>query len=146
MAQWLYRIVPTRPEMVAEPTDDEVAVDLRALPVPARPEGPRRPHPRRRTQETEGTFGITIFEAPDEDAARAIMEADPAVAGGVMAATLHPYAVAVARDGLEPRLRARRLSRRMSGSSSDSRTCRRSTLPISDFGSSSTTKMRRGTL
>jgi uncharacterized protein YciI len=54
-----------------------------------------------RTQETEGTFGITIFEAPDEDAARAVMEADPAVAAGVMAATLHPYAIAVARDGLE---------------------------------------------
>ena len=102
MAQWLYRIVPTRPQLVAEPTDDEVAVisahfqyllDLKSrgdLIIAGR------------TQESEGTFGITIFEASDEDAARAIMQADPAVAGGVMAATLHPYAVAVARDGLEP--------------------------------------------
>lgn len=101
MAHWLYRIVPTRAGMVAEPTDDEVAVvsahfqyllDLKArgdLVLAGR------------TQETEGTFGITIFEAPDEDTARAIMESDPAVAGGVMAATLHPYAIAVARDGLE---------------------------------------------
>ena len=48
----------------------------------------------------EGTFGITIFEAPDEAGARAVMQTDPAVAAGVMSATLYPYAVAVARDGL----------------------------------------------
>jgi uncharacterized protein YciI len=53
-----------------------------------------------RTQVDEGTFGITIFEAPDEITARAVMETDPAVAAGVMSATLYPYAVAVARDGL----------------------------------------------
>ena len=53
-----------------------------------------------RTQEDVGTWGITIFEAADEAAARAIVDADPAVAAGVFAATLHPYAIAVARDGL----------------------------------------------
>jgi len=36
-----------------------------------------------RTQNNdESTFGIAIFEAEDESAARKIMEADPAVAGG----------------------------------------------------------------
>ena len=66
MALWIYRIVPTRPAMVVEATDDEVAVisahfqylvDLKArgdLILAGR------------TQETEGTFGITIFQAPDE--------------------------------------------------------------------------------
>lgn len=51
-----------------------------------------------RTQNNdENTFGIAIFEAEDESAARRIMENDPAVAGGVMRATLYPYKVALMR-------------------------------------------------
>jgi uncharacterized protein YciI len=53
-----------------------------------------------RTQEVEGTFGVAIFEAPDRAAAQAITDADPAIAGGLFIATVHPYKVAVARDGL----------------------------------------------
>ncbi len=53
-----------------------------------------------RTQVAQGTWGIAIFEAPDEESAQAVMRTDPAVAAGVMTATLYPYAVAVARDGL----------------------------------------------
>jgi uncharacterized protein YciI len=45
----------------------------------------------------ESTFGIAVFEAEDEVAARTIMENDPAVAGGVMHATLYPYKVALIR-------------------------------------------------
>ena len=84
-------------------------------------------------------MGITIFEADDE-AARAVVNGDPAVAGGVFEATLHPYAVAVARDGSGPALSC------PSSAQHPVRTSRRSTLPMSDFGSSSTTKIRRGTL
>lgn len=101
MAQWLYRIVPSRPEMVAEPTTDErrvvgehfaylVALRDRGILILAG-----------RTQESADTFGITVFEAADEHAARAVMVDDPGVAGGVFVATLHPYRIAVARDGLE---------------------------------------------
>ena len=43
------------------------------------------------------TFGLVIFEARDEAEARRFMESDPAVVAGVMTATLHPYAVALAR-------------------------------------------------
>jgi uncharacterized protein YciI len=43
------------------------------------------------------TFGLVIFEAPDEAEARRFMESDPAVVAGVMTATLHPYAVALQR-------------------------------------------------
>ncbi len=51
-----------------------------------------------RTNEAgEKTFGIAIFEASDEAAARAFMQADPAVAGGLMIAELHPFAVALER-------------------------------------------------
>lgn len=51
-----------------------------------------------RTQNNDGhTFGIAIFEAEDESAARRIMENDPAVAAGVMQATLYPYKIALMR-------------------------------------------------
>jgi uncharacterized protein YciI len=43
------------------------------------------------------TFGLVIFEADDEAAARRFMEDDPAVKAGVMSATLHPYEVALKR-------------------------------------------------
>ena len=43
------------------------------------------------------TFGIAIFEAADEAAARAFMEADPAVATGLMTAEVHPFAVVLQR-------------------------------------------------
>jgi uncharacterized protein len=43
------------------------------------------------------TFGIAIFEAKDEAAARKFMEEDPAVAGGLMTAELHPFSVALER-------------------------------------------------
>ena len=100
MSQWIYRIEPTRPAMVAAATDEESAVidehfgylqALKAAGILILAG---------RTQVDEGTFGITIFEAPDEESARAVMLTDPAVSTGVMRAELYPYAVAVARDFL----------------------------------------------
>ena len=41
------------------------------------------------------TFGIAIFTASDEEAARAFMKADPIVSAGLMTADLHPFAVAL---------------------------------------------------
>jgi uncharacterized protein len=51
----------------------------------------------RTTEPLAQTFGIVVFEADDEAAARRFMEADPAVAAGLMSATLHPYSVALLR-------------------------------------------------
>lgn len=45
------------------------------------------------------TFGLVIFEAEDEAAARAFMESDPAVVAGVMTAELRPYHLALLRKG-----------------------------------------------
>ncbi|MHB8647013.1 MAG: YciI family protein [Thermomicrobiales bacterium] len=42
---------------------------------------------------TDGAFGLTIFNAPDDDAATALMQSDPAVVHGIMTATLYPYRV-----------------------------------------------------
>jgi len=51
-----------------------------------------------RTRETgDKTFGIAVFQAPDEGAARQFMESDPAVVAGLMTAELHPFAVALER-------------------------------------------------
>ena len=41
--------------------------------------------------------GIAIFEAPDEDAARAIMDDDPAITSGLMRGELRPFRVALLR-------------------------------------------------
>ena len=51
----------------------------------------------RTTESLDKTFGLVVFEADSEAAAKAFMEGDPAVVAGVMTATLHPYAVALER-------------------------------------------------
>jgi uncharacterized protein YciI len=49
-----------------------------------------------RTKEPgDKTFGIAIFQAKDEAAARKFMVEDPAVASGLMTAELHPFSVAL---------------------------------------------------
>jgi uncharacterized protein YciI len=99
MAQWIYRILPTRQEMVAQATDEETAVIAEHFGYLQALKSAGILILAGRTQVDEGTWGITIFEAPDEASARAVMQTDPAVAAGVMSATLYPYVVAVARDG-----------------------------------------------
>jgi uncharacterized protein len=49
----------------------------------------------RTSEPGDKTFGIAIFQAKDEAAARKFMEEDPAVAGGLMTAELHPFSVAL---------------------------------------------------
>ena len=51
----------------------------------------------RTSEPGDKTFGIAIFEAKDEAAARKFMESDPAVVAGLMTAELHPFAVALER-------------------------------------------------
>jgi uncharacterized protein (TIGR02246 family) len=56
-----------------------------------------------RTREPgDKTFGIAIFEANDEEAARKFMESDPAVVAGLMTAELHPFGVALIRSAVSP--------------------------------------------
>src|SRR6266550_2746306 len=51
-----------------------------------------------RTREPgDKTFGIAIFEAKGEAAARRFMESDPAVVAGLMTAELHPFSLALER-------------------------------------------------
>jgi uncharacterized protein YciI len=49
-----------------------------------------------RTQNTDAsTSGIVVFQAESEEAARELMESDPAVVNGVMSATLYPFRIAL---------------------------------------------------
>jgi uncharacterized protein YciI len=95
--QFIYVIRPTRPEMLTEgPTPEEQAtvadhfaylqeLTERGVVVLAG----------RTTNDDDSSFGIVVFKADDGDAARRLMESDPAVARGVMSAELFPYRVAL---------------------------------------------------
>ena len=100
MAEWIYFIHPPREDFAATMTDEESAVW-----------GVHFERFQRMLEEgsivlvgpTLGTknTGIAIFEAPDEDAARRIMEEDPVIAGGFASGELRPFRVSLmrGRDG-----------------------------------------------
>jgi uncharacterized protein YciI len=94
--QYLYRIQPTRLEMVTRgPTDGEALIlsdhfnYLRSLTE----QGVVLVFGRTQNNDAS-TYGITIFRAESEDTARSIMNNDPAVKNGIMRAELFPYKVA----------------------------------------------------
>jgi uncharacterized protein YciI len=98
-SQWLYYLQPARLGMVTEGATPEEAetvsrhfaylkdlIEKGVMLIVGRTQN-----------KDENTFGIAIFEAEDEAAARQIMANDPAVLAGVMRATLYPYKVALIR-------------------------------------------------
>ncbi len=97
MAEFLYKIQPTRTEMLTEgPTAEEgelVGQHFAWL----------KEHSEKgivfmagRTQNTDpSSFGIVIFRAESEEAAAAFVAQDPAVVGGVFKSELYPYRVAL---------------------------------------------------
>lgn len=100
MSQWLYRIQPVRNTMLSEgstPEEDEVVSRHFAYLKDLTEQGVLLLAGR--TLNTDNSsFGICIFEAEDEAAARRIVEADPAVQARVMRAELFPYRVALMRN------------------------------------------------
>ena len=99
MQQWLYQLKPSRLEMVTDgPTPEEAEVISRHFAHLQELSRNGVMIMVGRTQNNdESTFGIVIFEAEDESAAREIMDNDPAVQSGVMKATLYPYRIALMR-------------------------------------------------
>jgi uncharacterized protein YciI len=99
MQQWIYVLKPIRLEMLTEgstPEEDEIVSRHFAYLSDLTEKGVMILMGRTQNND-ESTFGIAIFEAEDESAARAIMENDPAVKNRVMTATLYPYKVALMR-------------------------------------------------
>jgi uncharacterized protein YciI len=97
VAEFLYLLEPTRADMVTEPTDDERLAVQEHYNRLARMLDEGRLILAGRTLDTRSVLGIVAFEAESEESARRIMEDDPAVAKGVMRATLHPFRVALLR-------------------------------------------------
>ena len=99
MSEWLYYLKPTRLGMVTEGATSEEAeiVERHFAYLKDLTEKGVMILMGRTQNNDEATFGIAIFEAEDEAAARKIMENDPAVKNGVMTATLYPYKVALMR-------------------------------------------------
>ncbi len=99
MPQYLYHLKPARLGMVTDgPTPEEAETVSRHFAyLTELTEQGVMILVGRTLDNDESTFGIAIFEAENDSAARSIMEKDPAVAGGVMTATLHPYKIALMR-------------------------------------------------
>jgi uncharacterized protein YciI len=96
MAEWIYFIHPPREDFADTMTDEEIAVwgvhferfeQALAAGVLILV-GP--------TLGSKNT-GITIFEAPDEEAARRFMDEDPVIAGGFATGELRPFRVSLLR-------------------------------------------------
>ena len=97
MNQYLYRLTLKRPGLLTEGPTEAEATTLKAH-VQHLNELTNRNVVllAGRTQtETPDTFGIVILQADTEQAARAHMQDDPAVAQGVMDAQLYPFRIAV---------------------------------------------------
>jgi uncharacterized protein YciI len=98
-AQFLYRVTLNRPTLLTEgPTETEQRLlsEHFAYLQDLTQRGVMILVGRTQTTGPE-TFGIAIFEADDEAAARAIMNADPAVSSGLMRGELFPYRIALMR-------------------------------------------------
>jgi len=96
MAEWIYFIHPPREDLAATMTADERAVwDTH--------------FERLQRLLAEGVVilvgptlgrintGVAVFEAPDEDRARRLMEEDPAISSGIARGELRPFSVALLR-------------------------------------------------
>lgn len=96
MAEWVYFIHPPRDDFAETMTDEESAVWTEHF-------------ERYQKMLAEGSLilagptlgrintGIFIFEAPDEPAARRIMNEDPVIAGGYARGELRPFRVSLMR-------------------------------------------------
>jgi uncharacterized protein YciI len=97
MGQYLYRIQPTRAAMLSEgATEYESAKTSEHFSYLKELVEQGVVILAGRTLNTDpSSFGIVVFNADSDAAAQAIVDADPAVVGGVMRAALFPYRVAL---------------------------------------------------
>ncbi len=98
--EYLYRIEPTRRTMLTEgltAKEERIVGEHFAYLQELTAQGVLILAGRTLTTDERG-LGIVIFRAPSADAARAIMEGDPAVRQGVMRAELFPFRVALRGD------------------------------------------------
>ncbi len=97
VTEFLYKIQPTRLEMLTEgPTAEEAVILSQHFAYLKRLTEEGSVVLAGRTLNTdEKSFGIVIFKANSEEAALHLMHNDPAVKHGVMRAELYPYRIAL---------------------------------------------------
>jgi uncharacterized protein YciI len=95
--QFLYvlRLVPRLHEEEAWTDADHAAIGRHFAWLQAAAERGQLILAGRTAEPLDRTFGLVVFEAVGETAARSFLAADPAVAEGIMTAELHPYRVAM---------------------------------------------------
>ncbi len=97
VTHYLYRIQPTRLEMLTHgPTTEEAEIVAQHFSYLQQLTEQGVVVLAGRTLNTdERSFGVVIFRADSEEAARKVMEQDPAVYRQVMRAELYPYRIAL---------------------------------------------------
>jgi|SRR5581483_4943609 len=97
VTHYLYRIQPTRLEMLTHgPTTEEAEIVAQHFSYLQQLTEQGVVVLAGRTLNTdERSFGVVIFRADSEEAARKVMEQDPAVSRQVMRAELYPYRIAL---------------------------------------------------
>ena len=97
VTHYLYRIQPTRLEMLTHgPTAEEAEIVTQHFAYLQRLTEEGVVVLAGRTLNTdERSFGIVIFRADSEEAARRVMDQDPVVHNRVMRAELYPYRIAL---------------------------------------------------
>ena len=98
--QFLYRLLPTRIEMVTigSTLEEKAIVDEHFAYLETLTERGVMILVGRTQNNDEDTFGIVIFQVDSEASAQQIMNDDPAVKKGIMRAKLYPFHVALAGD------------------------------------------------
>lgn len=96
MPEFLYMIRPARPTFPADATPEEGELVGRHFAYLQEKLAEGRVILVGRTQD-ESPLGLCVFEADDQDAAVAFLQADPAVAAGLFVGEVRPYHVALLR-------------------------------------------------
>lgn len=105
MPTFLYRIQPTRSEMLSDgPTEDEAGIIAEHFEyLTALTKSGQVLMAGRTLTDDEASFGVVVFTADTPEQAKALAQADPAVIKGVMTHELFPFRVALWSDtGPEP--------------------------------------------
>lgn len=98
MNQYLYRIQPTRMEMLTEgatPRESELVSQHFQYLQGLMAQGSLILAGRTQTTDDPDGMGIIVFNAESDEAAQVVVDNDPAVANGVFRAKLFPYRVAL---------------------------------------------------
>jgi uncharacterized protein YciI len=95
--QFIYTLIPTRPDMLRDGLSDRenVIIGTHFEYLSGLKDQGVVKLAGRTTNTDASSFGVVIFEAQNEDAAREIMANDPSVKGNLLAAKLYPFRIAL---------------------------------------------------